>query len=169
MLKSNNAIAFIDAANLEKSAQGRKIKINYRGLFAFLKNQFNCSQFRYYTVAFNNNSHQIFLKSLRAKGYILITKRLKIINQYIRKANFDVEITFDALLLQKNYNTIILFSGDSDFAYLLQKLKKLFNKKIIVFSTRYHIGKEIIESANKYYDIIKFPNIYKKQNTPTNK
>jgi len=50
----------------------------------------------------------------------------------IPKCNFDVELTIDAIRLINNYETIALFSGDSDFSMLLRFLQKR-NKKIILF------------------------------------
>jgi len=98
--------------------------------------------------------------SLKRKGYKLVTKPLKTITNKddgssYRKANFDIEITFDARDMAHIYDTLVLFSGDSDFNYLIQKLKGM-GKKVVVFSTRYHVAKELVNSCTHYYDIDKF-------------
>jgi len=59
--------------------------------------------------------------------------------------------------LLERYNTIILFSGDSDFDYLLKKLRNK-DKYTIVISTKHHIAKELIRSSNKYFDLRKLKN-----------
>lgn len=71
-----------------------------------------------------------------------------------RKANFDVEISVDAVSWLKNYDVFLLFSGDSDFAYLASYLKKK-KKKVIVLSRRGHIANELRKSVNVdfYQDI----------------
>lgn len=73
-----------------------------------------------------------------------------------RKADFDVEISTDAVSWAKNYETFILFSGDSDFVYLVEYLKKL-RKTIIVLSRRGHIANELRNSpkVDCYQDIYK--------------
>lgn len=51
------------------------------------------------------------------------------------KCNFDIEMTMDMLLKIEKYDTIFLWSGDSDFHYLLQYLKNK-KKKVIVICAR---------------------------------
>lgn len=53
---------------------------------------------------------------------------------YIPKCNFDVEISVDAIRLVDNYDTICLFSGDSDFVRLLSFLKEKGKKVILIKS-----------------------------------
>ena len=42
----------------------------------------------------------------------------------IRKCNFDVEISVDALKMLGHYDTFCIFSGDADFVYLNNFLRK---------------------------------------------
>ena len=42
----------------------------------------------------------------------------------IRKSNFDVEISVDAIKMLKNYDTFCIFSSDADFVYLNNFLRK---------------------------------------------
>ncbi len=50
----------------------------------------------------------------------------------IRKCNFDVEISVDAIKMIEHYDTFCIFSGDADFVYLNNFLKKKGKKIIIV-------------------------------------
>ncbi|MBU1091685.1 NYN domain-containing protein [Patescibacteria group bacterium] len=54
----------------------------------------------------------------------------------IRKCNFDVEISVDAIKMLKHYDTFFLFSGDADFVYLNNFLRKK-GKKIILIKAGY--------------------------------
>lgn len=72
-----------------------------------------------------------------------------------RKANFDVEIAVDATFELNNYDTFILFSGDSDFEYLFEFLRKQ-NKITIVFSRSGHVAKELPKVSTYYFDIVHF-------------
>jgi len=65
------------------------------------------------------------------------------------KANFDVEITGDALNYSNNFDTIILFSGDGDFADLVKRLKKR-GKRIIIVSGRKFLSGNLITEAHKF-------------------
>jgi len=58
----------------------------------------------------------------------------------IRKCNFDVEISVDAIKMIDYYDTFCIFSGDADFVYLNNFLKKR-GKKIIIVKGGYITGK----------------------------
>ncbi|MFZ5932747.1 MAG: NYN domain-containing protein, partial [Patescibacteria group bacterium] len=90
-------------------------------------------------------------------GFKIVTKNIKTIKSRGTKkgkANFDVEITFDAAVRIGEYSKIILFSGDSDFAYLLFNLKK---KGIVtsVVSTKWRTAKELMRVADLFAELKK--------------
>lgn len=71
----------------------------------------------------------------------------------IRKCNFDVEISVDAIRMLNHYDTFCLFSGDSDFAYLNNFLRKK-GKKIILIKAGYITGRlrksaDLVTNAQK--------------------
>ncbi len=104
---------------------------------------------------------QKYLRYLNAIGFNTSTKPLKKIKisdeeilfkiyktNYIYKANFDVEITADILLDKFKPDEIIIFSGDSDFCYLVKKLKDI-GLKVSVCSSRKTISWELKLEASK--------------------
>ena len=104
-------------------------------------------EWKYY-VGIKKDDEKIlgYLKYLDKIGFDLFTKPLKKIKinskEIIYKANFDVEMTVDILLDKSKYDELIIFSGDSDFQYLVKKLKDV-GKKIKVFSSRKTISWEL--------------------------
>ena len=58
----------------------------------------------------------------------------------IRKCNFDVEISVDAIKMINHYDTFCIFSGDADFIYLNNFLKKK-GKNIIIVKGGYITSK----------------------------
>jgi len=162
-------LVIIDAANLEQSVKSLKWWIDYRKLFSFFKNNTKLIGIRHYCPHFNDERQNNFFTVLKKAGFKLVTKPLKVITEMdeikgdIRKANFDVEITLDAMTFINDYDALILFSGDSDFNYLIRRLRQE-GKKVIVVSSRYHISKELIESSNRYIDLKKLrPEIERKK------
>ena len=151
---------FIDAANLESSVKSLDWWIDYRKLYKFFKTKTKLAGIRHYCVRHNDKRQDEFFTVLKRQGFKLITKPLKIITETdkskgdLRKANFDVEIALDAYLLKDSYDTMVLFSGDSDFDYLIKKLR-MEGKRAVVISTKYHISRELIASCNKYLDLKK--------------
>lgn len=151
---------FIDAANLESSVRAEDFKLHHRKLANYLRKKLSLIYLGYYTVGFQTRKHQNFLKSLRRFHFRVKTKPLKIIRE-VRKANFDVEIAVDAMDLKQNFDTLVLFSGDSDFDYLVKRLRKE-NKRVITVSLRKHISLELIKSSNKYIPLTNLNGVLKK-------
>lgn len=77
---------------------------------------------------------------------------------FIYKANFDVEMATDILLEKFKLDEIIIFSGDSDFRYLVKKLKDN-GLKVIVFSSKKTVSWELKIECSK---VIYFENIKNK-------
>lgn len=152
-------LVMIDAANLESAVKSLDWWIDYRKLRDLFKDD-DLVEIRNYCVRHNTGNQDKFFTFLKNNGFTLITKPLKVIKAEdisrgdIRKANFDVEIAVDAMEVLNNFDTLVLFSGDSDFDYLLKKLR-VKGKNIIVISTKYHISKELIVSSHKYIDLKK--------------
>lgn len=65
------------------------------------------------------------------------------------KANFDVEITADALRLADAHDHFILFSGDGDFVPLVKRLREL-GKSVTVVSDRKYLSGELLLAADKF-------------------
>ena len=157
-------IVFIDAANLECSLKELKWRMDYQKLYDYFSKNTNLYTIRFYCVRFDSVDQENFFTALKKMGFKLVTKKMKIIragNITIRKANFDVEITYDALDLRKEYDNLVLFSGDSDFEYLIKKLRG-YKKSTIVVSTSYHISKELIYCCKKYIDLKKLRNEFER-------
>jgi len=94
----------------------------------------------------------------RKSGFSVRSKEIKMIPHYDEdgkflgktpKCNFDVEIALDAMRKFEQYDTVMLFSGDSDFGKLLGYLKSK-GKKIIVVSTRTRMSVELERVADKF-------------------
>lgn len=64
----------------------------------------------------------------------------------IRKCNFDVEIAVDAYKMIDHYDTFCIFSGDADFVYLNNFLRKK-KKKVIIIKAGY-ITSKLKKSGN---------------------
>lgn len=94
-----------------------------------------------------------FRDFLAKNGFEVICKEYKIIDDNGKskiKANFDVEIAVDVCqhLWRRECDEVILISGDSDFAYLVNRAKEL-NFNIAVVSSRRTISRELSDLANR--------------------
>ena len=144
------------------SAKDLNFRIDYQKLCLWLKKNYHLVFIGFFTVRFNNKKHDAFLTFLKKTGYKLTTKPLEVIKSrkngaHLRKANFDVEIAVEAMKRIGKFDVFMLFSGDSDFDYLIKELKRN-GKKTIVASLKHHISKELIESADYYLNLKKIKN-----------
>jgi len=115
------------------------------------------------------------IEKARKSGFQRRTKEIKMIPIYdengkylnkIPKCNFDVEIAMDMLTKINKYDTVMLFSGDSDFGGLLNYLKSK-GKKIVVVCTRDCMSTELEEVKDKFIPAETLKKFLKyKKNTP---
>ena len=155
---------FIDAANIIYSQKTLGWKVDYEKLIKYFKDNCNLGKIIYYTAYDPDNQKQKrFLDKLEIIGIKVRKKPLKLISEtnadeeYIKKGNLDVELTIDVIEDKDKYNTIILMSGDSDFAELIKHLRK-YNKESIVISAKGHISIELIQKSRKYINLGKLRN-----------
>ena len=96
-----------------------------------------------------------FFRKLEEFGYILRLKPIKQIrtNTGIKlKANCDVDLTFDMMRLEQEYDSFILFSGDGDFEILLRYAMET-GKDFRVISWENKVARSIKKHfPNKYVD-----------------
>ncbi len=169
---------YIDAANLEQSVKDMWVNpkdipddlkntttdelrwsIDYRKLSDFFKQIGTHVGVWFYTADFNSELHHRFLYFLdKGLKFKLTTKQLKEYGDHTpdvphRKANFDVEIAVDATFSLTSFDTLILFSGDCDFEYLVKFLRGQ-GKIVIGFSRAGHVAKELPPALSHYFDIV---------------
>ncbi len=110
-------------------------------------------------------------------GFQVKTKPIKMVPHYeedgtflgkFPKCNFDVEMTMTMLQKINKYDTVMLFSGDSDFGGLLGHLKSK-GKKVIVVCTRNRMSSDLQTVADKFIPaetLAKFLKYIPKTNPP---
>lgn len=186
------AVIFIDAANLEQSVKEMKVapsnssgiitesdadkfrwSVDYRKLYEFFT-ILGTEDIRFYTADFKTQSHINFLYFLSKElGFKLIAKPLKKYHNHIPngphyKANFDVEIAVDAVSAMLEFDTLVLFSGDCDFEYLIKYLRS--NKKIVIGLSYFrNASTELQLVVNQYFDIENFKDEFLRITSKTGK
>ena len=154
---------YIDGANIFYTQQKLAFFIDWKKMKNYLKEKWDISEIRYYTGVKDSDEKMAgFLRYLDNVGITPITKPIKVIKvdnnhplkklynySEIYKSNCDIEMSTDILLERKEIDEIVLFTGDSDFQYLIKKLKDI-GKKVIIFSSRKTISWEIKLEATEY-------------------
>jgi len=103
--------------------------INLNELLAHLKKRLKKDRLKKFDImSISNNIQRIkFYLRLKEFGYTLKLKPVKIFYEpdgnTVKKANCDVDMTFDLMRLYYEYSGVLVLSGDGDFAVVLKYLK----------------------------------------------
>lgn len=167
---------YIDGANMFYTQKKLEWSFDWKEIKKFLVKHYMVSEFRYYVgVKQKDEKMAKYLKYLDAVGFVVITKPIKVIKigndhpmrrlynySEIYKSNFDVEITADMIFDRQNIDEFILFSGDSDFEYLVKRLRDV-GKKVIIFSSRKTLSWELKLAVSKYIYLEDNKKIFKRK------
>ncbi|OGE92803.1 MAG: hypothetical protein A3C85_01560 [Candidatus Doudnabacteria bacterium RIFCSPHIGHO2_02_FULL_48_21] len=146
---------YIDGSNVFYTQKKLGWSLDWFKVKELIESQKDIIEWKYY-VGLKDGDEKMrgYLKYLNAIGFTAVTKPLKRIRVsdgenhpnsqggFIYKANFDVEMTADILLDKAKIDEIIIFSGDSDFEYLANKLKDS-GRKVIVYASKRTISWEL--------------------------
>lgn len=161
-MNRKRTVFFIDAENLFYIQKGLGWEIDYEKLYNFFAEKAYIYNAFYYTAVDPSDEKSykeksLFLNNLAPIGYTVRKKPLKIIKTdtgILKKGNMDIELVVDMFTTKDLYDTVILFSGDSDFTRALELLRT-HGKEIIVISAMGFVSKELINAADKYIDMSK--------------
>lgn len=154
--KGSKVAVFIDAANFEISLKQSKLWADYKKLLKFIKEKGSIVFLGYYSPLFKTKGQERFFAFIKNKGFKIITKNIKVIRKSKakdkNKANFDVEIAFDAAVRIGKFNKFVLFSGDSDFVYLVWQLQKR-GIYTITISPGWRTAKELKKQTDEFIEL----------------
>lgn len=139
--------AFIDASNIIYGTRDEGWKVDFKKLFKYLTERYDCKKVYYFGGQEKNDEKQAkFYKKLTSFGFNLVLKPVKIFKRLgekqVRKANCDVDLTFYAMRDRELFNRIIFLSGDGDFEILLKYFIEE-KKEVIVFANSKRTAREI--------------------------
>lgn len=161
----NRNMAIIDYGNVVKWENSLHWIIGLRELGNLVKHMSKGSRFLrrfYYGEDYGDNKStkltewsRMILEKSKMSGFENITKRVKYIRDenyktgFIKKCDMDLTMGIDLIKEEKNYDNIILFSGDGDLATALEYVSKFYKKRSFVFGARDHIGSEMFDAQKR--------------------
>ncbi|OGY27815.1 MAG: hypothetical protein A3F33_02455 [Candidatus Woykebacteria bacterium RIFCSPHIGHO2_12_FULL_43_10] len=141
--------AFIDSQNLNLGIQSLGWKLDWRKFRQYLRNKYGVVKaYLFIGQVAGNESLYAFLQE---SGYILIFKptlyhREK--TKTIIKGNVDAELVLHAMIQYKNYQKVVIVSGDGDFYCLVELLEEK-NKLLRVLAPNKHYS-GLLHKYNSY-------------------
>lgn len=106
-----------------------------------------------YTTDRGAKKQQEFQNILRAIGFEVKLKPFIQRADGSSKGDWDVGITIDAIDYSKGADTVVLVSGDGDFALLVEKIKRDYGVSVEVYGVPKLTANALIQEATKYVPI----------------
>lgn len=169
--------AFIDVHNTKSTAKALNFGIDAEKLYKYLKyDKWSCSEVFWYCGRIENDKQNKERDKIEKIGYKIKDKLTKFykktrkltiecpkcqhkhvhvdVKKGLPKANCDVELTVDCLEIAGPNTEFLIFTGDGDFRYLIEKLYEK-KSKIYLFSTRKPDKWGDYRLSTRYSDLLK--------------
>jgi uncharacterized LabA/DUF88 family protein len=156
-----NVGVFVDVSNLFYSAKSAGVEVNYCRLLEYSSRGRDLIRAIAYTgIDPDNNSQRKFIDFLGSNGYKVVCKDIHKYETGRIKANLDIEIAVDMLLMADNLDVVVLVSGDGDFARLVRAVQdKGVRFELISFGNS--TSNELINLVDRFTEISNIPDIFR--------
>ena len=150
IFKKERIALFVDSQNLYYSARmGYAAKVNYEKLLRLITEDRKLVKAYAYIVQPPDGDVKPFATSLERIGYLVKAKDVRTRSDGSAKANWDMGMALDILGMVDHVDTIVLASGDGDFAALVEFIKTK-NKRVEVFAFPDNTAYDLKEKADKF-------------------
>lgn len=145
---------FVDVQNIYYTCrEAYQRQFNYRKLWQHLSAQGNIVSAVAYAIHRGDDGQLKFQDALRHIGFKLKLKPFIQRSDGSAKGDWDVGITIDVLDTAPNVDTVILLSGDGDFAILLEKITQKYDVKTEVYGVPQLTAKSLMDAATQFNPI----------------
>jgi len=158
--KGQRVALLIDVQNLYHSAKNLyKARVNFQAILKLAVSQRSLIRAFAYVVRTKTGEEKPFFEALIKLG---IETRIRDLQEFyggLKKADWDVGITIDAVRIAPNVDTVVLASGDGDFVQLVEYLKGQ-GKRVEIIAFGRSASLKLREAADEFIDIEKNPEKY---------
>ena len=110
-----------------------------------------------YVIRADMPEEQSFFDALEKIGFEVKAKDLQVFWGGNKKGDWDIGIAMDMIELAPKLDTVVLVSGDGDFAELIRHMKHAMGCRVEVMAFGKSSSSKIKEAADKFYDLDKDP------------
>lgn len=122
--QSLKTYVFIDATNIIYGASDSGWRVDFEKLMHYLKTRFKALKVFYFAGLDQENLKQLkFYEKMQSFGYELRLVPVKKFKDGKKKADVDSRMTFEMMRMFKEYDQVIVFTGDGDFYWVLEYLQ----------------------------------------------
>ena len=145
---------FADVQNIYYTTrQSYGKQFNYRKLWQKIKSQGEITHAYAYAIDKGDNQQKKFQDVLKHLGFDVKLKPYIQRSDGTAKGDWDVGITIDIMEIAPQVDTVILLSGDGDFAILLDKVKQSYSVETEAYGVPQLTAKALIDACTTFYMI----------------
>jgi len=150
----------IDVQNLYHSAKNLYgARVNFRAVLQTAVSERNLIRAFAYVVRTKTGEEKPFFEAITKLGIEMRIRDLQEFFGGVKKADWDVGITVDAIRIAQSCDTIVLCSGDGDFLQLVDYLKNQ-GKRVEIVAFGRSSSAKIKEVADEFIDLGESPEKY---------
>jgi len=147
---------FVDAANVELAADRVKKKIDWKKVVALLTKDRRLIRAISYSPTHDDPGvsmeTQRFVEPFLDSGFKIVTKPLKRFADGTIKANVDIELALDIMLMCDRLDVVCLVSGDGDFQHLVEVVQSR-GVRVEVVGYGASVAGALRRAADSYIDL----------------
>jgi uncharacterized LabA/DUF88 family protein len=152
---------FIDVPNLYHTAKNLyRAKVNFKEVLKTAQAGRHLIRALAYSIRTESGEEQAFVDALTKAGIEVRLKDLQIFPGGMKKGDWDVGLAVDAIRLGPKLDTIVLVTGDGDFAPLVEYLKISLGCQVEVISFDRSTSALLKEKVDDFTDLGENPRKY---------
>ena len=164
--KAQRVGVFVDVQNMYYSAKNLyKSKVDFAQLLKTAVNERSLIRSICYTIKADIGEEKSFFEALEKIGYEVKSKDLQIFLGGNKKGDWDIGIAMDMIELAPKLDTVVLISGDGDFAELIRHMKHAMGCRVEVMAFGKSASSKIKDAADQFTDLDKYSKNYLRKGT----
>lgn len=154
--KEQRVGVFVDVANMYHSAKNMYgARVNFKEVLKAAVAGRKLIRANAYVVKSPSQEEQHFLEALSKQGFDLKVKDLQVYASGVKKADWDVGLTIDAVKMANSLDAVIIVSGDGDYLPLISYLKENKGCLVEVMAFGETASGKLKEAADDFIDLSK--------------
>ena len=145
---------FVDTQNMYHSAKNLyHARVNFKKVLEAAVNGRQLIRAFVYVIKTEGGEEKAFLEALEKSGYEIKVKDLQIFPGGMKKADWDVGMAVDAVILADKIDVAVLVTGDGDFIPLVEYLRVNKGLKVEVASFERSTSSKLKEAVDVFTDL----------------
>ncbi len=145
---------FVDAQNMYHSAKNIfKARVNFKEILNSAVAGRQLIRAVVYVIRTESGEEQKFFSALTKQGFEIKEKDLQVFWGGMKKADWDVGMAVDAIIMADKLDVVVLVTGDGDFVPLVEYLKV--NKGCLVETMAFgeSVSRRLVEASDYFIDL----------------